>query len=52
MKYLNPNTVFVATSSGPSSFSDEGSELVVHIIDTVTGRHLFRQVHKVSAGSS
>eukprot|EP00192_Tetraselmis_astigmatica_P002112 CAMPEP_0117674976 /NCGR_PEP_ID=MMETSP0804-20121206/15346_1 /TAXON_ID=1074897 /ORGANISM="Tetraselmis astigmatica, Strain CCMP880" /LENGTH=1011 /DNA_ID=CAMNT_0005483923 /DNA_START=47 /DNA_END=3082 /DNA_ORIENTATION=- len=50
VKYLNPNTIFMATSSAPSSFSNEGSELEIHIIDTVTGRHLFRQVHKGATG--
>lgn len=45
VKYLNPNTVFVATGHGSEP---ETSGMVIHIIDTVTGRHLFRQLHKVS----
>ena len=51
VKYLNPNTVFVATSSG-SAFGAGGNEVTVHIIDTVTGRHLFRQRHEVQEHAS
>eukprot|EP00951_Prasinocladus_malaysianus_P023556 scaffold200866_cov40-Prasinocladus_malaysianus.AAC.1 len=44
VKYLNRNTLFVAV--GSSNSMDEDSELTVHVIDTASGRHLFRQTHK------
>eukprot|EP00873_Tetraselmis_striata_P009215 jgi/Tetstr1/429479/TSEL_019386.t1 len=50
VKYLNRNTLFLATGPKLSAAAHEASELTVHIIDTVTGRHHFRQVHKGAAG--
>jgi hypothetical protein len=46
VKYLNPNTAFLATSAG-SPLEAEGKELTIRVIDTVTGRHLFHQRHEV-----
>ena len=52
MKYLNPNSVFVA-SGPPEGLLSEDLEpssilLTVQIVDTVTGAPIHRQVHKVS----
>ena len=50
-KYLNPNTLFVAV--GPpdgvpsAALPPDALQLTVSIIDTVTGRPLFRQTHQV-----
>jgi hypothetical protein len=47
VKYLNRNTLFLATGDRPDAPVNEGSELTIHILDSVTGRHLFRHVHQV-----
>lgn len=53
-KYLNPNTLFVASGveNGQSSISVDSDEvdLSVHIVDTVTGRILYRQIHQGARG--
>ncbi|CAD7698977.1 unnamed protein product [Ostreobium quekettii] len=53
-KYLNPNTAFVASGPAfgvPSEELDrESIELTVTVLDTVTGRVLFRQVHRGARG--
>lgn len=45
-KYLNPNTLFIATGS-PAGVDADGDDapLTAHIIDAVTGRMLHRQSH-------
>ncbi|KAK9811605.1 hypothetical protein WJX72_006834 [[Myrmecia] bisecta] len=54
IKYMNPNTLFVAT--GPpdgvptAELPLEAVRLTVHILDTVTGRPLFRQTHQGARG--
>ncbi|GMH35035.1 hypothetical protein BSKO_02903 [Bryopsis sp. KO-2023] len=50
-KYLNPNTVMIASglADGSSSVAED-SELSIHIIDTVTGRILHRQIHPAARG--
>ncbi len=50
LKYLNPNTLFVATGSVPGQTSpgSASSHVTAHIFDTVTGRLLFSQTHEVS----
>lgn len=51
IKYLNPNTVFIATGPTPGILSEDldsaNIRLTVQIVDTVTGAPIHRQVHKV-----
>lgn len=50
LKYLNPNTVFVATGAPegvPSGDLRRTPRVTVSIVDTVTGRFLIRQEHEV-----
>ncbi len=51
-RYLNPNLLFLATApSASSSDSDSlSSEVVVSLVDTVTGRVLHRQAHAGARG--
>ena len=53
-KYLNPNTAFVASGPADGSSTEdldrEDLELMVTVLDTVTGRIIFRQIHKGSRG--
>ena len=46
LKYLNPNTMFLATGSTPEQPGK--AHITAHIFDTVTGRLLFSQTHEVS----
>lgn len=54
-KYLNPNTLFVATHT-PGGTGDGGDDdpeearVTVHLIDTVTGGLLVRQSHVGARG--
>ncbi len=53
-KYLNPNLLFVATAAADeaSAAATESvfAEIVIHIVDTVTGRILHRQSHAGAVG--
>lgn len=52
-KYLNPNLLFLATAPSTSSSDDSdslSSEVVVSLVDTVTGRMLHRQAHAGARG--
>lgn len=54
-KYVSKNMLFVATvspkASGPiGSATPDESVLVVHLVDTVTGRILYRMTHLGSQG--
>ena len=46
LKYLNPNTMFLATGSTPEQPGK--AHVTTHIFDTITGRLLFSQKHEVS----
>lgn len=43
-RYLNPNIIFVATSSFPTSLS-KNPALNIHLVDSVTGEVLYSQTH-------
>ena len=45
LKYLNPNTMFLATGSTPGQPGT--AHITAHIFDTITGRLLFSQKHEV-----
>lgn len=47
LKYLNPNTMFLATGSTPET--PGRAHITAYIFDTITGRLLFSQTHEVSA---
>ncbi len=50
IKYLNPNTAFIATGAPdgvPSSALTKPPRLSVAVVDTVTGRFLVRMQHEV-----
>ena len=44
LKYLNPNTMFLATGSSPAQLGK--AHITAHIFDTITGRLLFSQTHE------
>ena len=46
LKYLNPNTMFLATGSTPEQPGK--AHITAHIFDTITGRLLFSQTHEVT----
>ena len=46
LKYLNPNTMFLATGSSPTQPGK--AHITAHIFDTITGRLLFSQTHEVT----
>ena len=46
LKYLNPNTMFLATGSTPEQPGK--AHVTAHIFDTITGRLLFSQTHEVT----
>ena len=45
LKYLNSNTMFLATGSTPEQPGK--AHVTAHIFDTITGRLLFSQTHEV-----
>ena len=49
LKYLNRNTLFLATGTPPDgpATGTRASRVTAHLLDTVTGRVLFSQVHEV-----
>lgn len=47
LKYLNPNTLFVATGTQPEQADGAERHITAHIFDTVTGQLLFSQTHEV-----
>ena len=47
LKYLNPNTLFVATGTQPGEATGAERHITAHIFDTVTGQLLFSQSHEV-----
>ncbi len=47
LKYLNPNTLFVATGTQPGQADGTERHITAHIFDTVTGQLLFSQAHEV-----
>lgn len=51
LKYLNPNTLFVATGSQPGQATGAERHITAHIFDTVTGQLLFSQTHEVGCHS-
>ena len=46
LKYLNPNTMFLATGSSPAQPGK--AHITAHIFDTITDRLLFSQTHEVT----
>jgi hypothetical protein len=46
LKYLNPNTMFLATGSSPAQPGK--AHITAHVFDTITGRLLFSQTHEVT----
>ena len=46
LKYLNANTMFLATGSTPEQPGN--AHVTAHIFDTITGRLVFSQTHEVS----
>jgi hypothetical protein len=48
LKYLNPNTLFVATGTLPGQHKAGDCHITAHVIDTVTGHVLFSQTHEVA----
>ena len=49
LKYLNPNTLFLASGTPPDSpaAGTKAARITAHLIDTVTGRVLWSQTHEV-----
>ena len=47
LKYLNPNTLFVATGTPPGVAKGTARHITAHIFDTVTGQLLYSQSHEV-----
>ena len=50
LKYLNPNTMFLATGSSPAHPGK--AHITAHIFDTITGRLLFSQTHEVTPSAT
>ena len=49
LKYLNRNTLFLATGTPPGgpAAGARASRVTAHLLDTVTGRVLYSQTHEV-----
>lgn len=49
-KYLNPNTALIVAGGVHSNAEFEDSDLEAFLIDTITGRVLYRQIHESAKG--